>query len=163
MQRESLSAEEAADVRSTLEGLVAVNLGSADLLQRAAGMVTESLYAEMLKRHAKQHRQFAEEMSTVTANYGGQPPAAGETVSSIQRPLAELLTGSPDDTTLLAECDSQEEATVQRYYDALQQSLPGEIEAVIREQFAEIKGVHTHIHRMYEALTQSQERLETTL
>jgi uncharacterized protein (TIGR02284 family) len=166
MQRQPSPAEAttgaSAELQTTLEGLVAVNLGSADLLNRSAGAVTDPLYGEMLERYATQHRQFAEELGAITAHATDQFPPAETISSSLPRALAELLSGSTNDTGVLADCDTQEEAAVQRYYEALQQTLPADLEPVVREQFAEIKGAHTHIRRMYEALTQAQERLETT-
>lgn len=162
MQRQQSPAEASAELQTTLEGLVAVNLGSADLLNRSAGAVTDPLYAEMLERYATQHRQFAEELGTMTVQAEDLLPAGETTTPSLARALTEFLGGSTDDTTVLADCDSQEEATVQRYYEVLQQTLPADLESVVREQFAELKGAHTHIRRMYEALTQAQERLETT-
>jgi uncharacterized protein (TIGR02284 family) len=156
MQREPSATPPAVDLAATLTGLAVLDRSSADRFTQAAGEVEEPLYGEILERYAGQYRQFAQELDALIRRHGGEPLTTNQPTGGLQRTITELLTGAISDASLIAQCDSQAERAVQEYYDALQQTLPADVEALVREQFGEIKGVHTHIHRLHEALNQTQ-------
>lgn len=142
-------------VQSTLNSLIAVNRNSAEGYQMAAGLLSDEQYAQICREYAKQRTHFMTELTRMIDLYGGLPTDA-QTLSSIVHDLwlniRALVRG--DDAAVLAECDRNEEVAVEIYHNALIETLPEDVNRLLRTQFGLLKGAHEHVHRLAAALQQ---------
>ena len=103
-----------------------------------------------LNQIATDRAQFVTELQLEVRNLGGEPQKSGSTTATIRRAWLDLkgtFVGK-DDHSILSECESAEDSTVDVYKDALKQGLPANILPTVERQFQSIKQVHDRVKQM---------------
>lgn len=143
-------------VQTLLHQLTSLNLDSAGIYETAAELLTNEQYAEICQEYSKQRNTFADELRHLSAKYGTAGPDE-ESFNGLMQDawmsLRNLVSG--DDTAVLVECDRSDEHAISVYLDAIEADLPDDVETLIRQQLAELKGEHERIHRLAAALQQN--------
>lgn len=138
-----------------LDHLISLNRDAVEGFNTAAELVENPQYATICREFAEQREQFINELVHMVNGYGGNPTDTQTIASVIHEAwmnIRQMVSG--DDAAVLAECDRGEDVAVETYHAALQESLPEDVETLIRAQFARLKGAYERIHRLSAALNQ---------
>ena len=103
---------------------------------------------------AQQRSQFCNELEGEVRRLGGDPDDHGSLSGTIHRGwlnLKDVFTGD-DDKAIVAECERGEDAAVERYQDALEEPLPGELQSLIHRQFVQVKEAHDRIRDLKQTM-----------
>lgn len=96
----------------------------------------------------------AEELQELVVRLGGAPDTGGSASGAVHRGWVAVR-GSlafDDDKAMLEECERGEDAAVARYRTALEQSLPPEIEQVVRRQYEGAQRNHDEVKQLRNSL-----------
>jgi uncharacterized protein (TIGR02284 family) len=119
---------------------------SADNVQRAD---LRTLFSE----YARQRAQFASELQRHVIRLGGDATTTGSATGAVHRGWVNLksaITGR-DDSAILQEVESGEDAAVKEYQDALAEDLPTDLRSVIEEQYRQILDAHNRMRSLRDA------------
>jgi uncharacterized protein (TIGR02284 family) len=125
-----------------LNDLIATCHDSEEGYAKAAKGVRDNELSDRLASISGQRGRFADELSALVSNSGGQP-ATDAHFGGILHPgwvdLETRLRGKDDDE-ILDECRLGDDATVKHYQHALTQPLPEQARAVVERQLNTIQG-----------------------
>ena len=122
----------------------------------------EHCNSEELKRtfssRAEDCRQGAVELQALIRQNGGEPDDGGSATGAVHRGWVAVkgtLSGYSD-LAMLEECERGEDAAMDRYRKALEESLPPDVRSVVERQFEGVKKNHLQIRTMRDQLRASQ-------
>lgn len=142
-------------VRHTLDNLISMNRDAVEGYQRAAELLENQQYKEICQEYAEQRQRFIDELIIMAKTYGGAP-SDSQTVSGLLHGAWMSIRDSisNDDSAVIAECDRGEEAAVESYHQAITDTLPDDVDTLIRSQYFLLRGSYERIHRLSVALLQ---------
>jgi uncharacterized protein (TIGR02284 family) len=113
----------------------------------AASHVQSVDLMELFDRLSLQRAAFAEALQADVQRLGGAPATHGTIIGTIFRGWMNLKSEvrGDDELAVLEECERCEEWALEAYQQALQESLPTEVDEMIRLQFAHIQDAHAEI------------------
>jgi uncharacterized protein (TIGR02284 family) len=122
----------------------------------------EHCNSEELKRtfssRAEDCRQGAVELQALIRQNGGEPDDGGSTTGAVHRGWVAVkgtLSGYSD-LAMLEECERGEDAALERYRKALEESLPPDARSVVERQFEGVKKNHLQIRTLRDQMRASQ-------
>ena len=99
---------------------------------------------------AAECQRGASELQGLVARLGGKPDTGSSAAGTLHRGWVSVvgtLTGHSD-KAMLDECERGEDAALERYRSALKQTLPADVESVVRSQYEGVKRNHDQIRTL---------------
>lgn len=151
----TLQPEERVEVQTTLERLIKLNFDGIGAYAMATELLESDHYIQICQEFIEQRKHFIDELSQMIVRYGAPPPDSQSfagLMNDVWMNIQSMVSGN--DTALITECDRGNELAVDFYYNAINESLPKDVDTLIRNQFSMLKGEHERIHRLAAALHQ---------
>lgn len=95
-------------------------------------------------------QRAAAELESAVAGLGGTPAEGGTTAGALHRGWVTLrgTVSANDDLSILEECERGEDAALERYRDALKETLPANIASMVRAQYEGTKRNHDQVRNL---------------
>jgi uncharacterized protein (TIGR02284 family) len=138
------------DVISTLNNLIEACKDREKGYRTAADAVKNTQFKSLFNKYAQQSAQFASELQSEVHRLGIDPEKSSSITGAIFRGwmnIKSAVTGGDEDA-IISECERGEDAAIGVYKDALNASLPTEIQAIVERQYMPIKEGHEHIRKL---------------
>lgn len=109
---------------------------------------------EALKTYFQNRAQSCEEavriLSAEVRRYGGNPETSGSAAGALHRTWVDLKTAmtSQDNLAVLEECERGEAAAVVAYENALREEMPGDLRALLDQQYEGAKRNHDRVRQL---------------
>lgn len=141
------------DVISTLNGLIETCKDGQNGFRTAAEGVKNRELTTLFNTYSQQRARFAADLQNKVRKLGGDPENTGSTAAAMHRGwinIKSAVTGE-DEGAVIAECERGEDSAVKSYEDALNQDLPADVAATVRDQFTQVKEAHDRIRSLEKA------------
>ena len=137
------------EVIDDLNGLIEIcrdgQNGFAESFENLSNPTWKSFCMEQSRERAK----FVGELQQQVQWLGGDPEDTGSATAAIHRAWINLKTAfGGGDSTIIAACETGEDAAVKAYEKSLEKPLPANIRQVISQQYESIKASHDHVKAM---------------
>ena len=132
------------DVGSVLNGLIETAKDGEQGFQTAAEKVKNPELKTLFTKYATQRAAYGQELQAAVSSLGEKPAQSGHAAASLHRGwmnLKQALT-KDEDTALINEAESGEDAAKKAYADALQQTLPANIRTLVQKQYDGVLQAH---------------------
>jgi uncharacterized protein (TIGR02284 family) len=99
---------------------------------------------------ADECRKGATELQACVVELGGKPETDSSTTGTMHRGWVKVkgALGGDTDLSMLEECERGEDAALERYRDALKETLPEKIAGIVRRQYEGVKRNHDQIRSL---------------
>ncbi len=140
---------------STLNNLIEISYdgqkGFANAAEHAKRADLKALFAE----YSAACESGVRELSTHVRTLGGTPKDSGTIGGTFRRGLTEVRvsTSSHSDQAILEECEKGEDVAKKAYADALKETLPPEIRAVVARQNEDVIAHHDRVRDLRDMRT----------
>jgi uncharacterized protein (TIGR02284 family) len=139
--------------RDTIKRLVEVSRESERRFYNAAEHVRNRGLKLILKTYVQQRADFADVLTRLLHQAEAEPPADRDLSGALSRGWTDIkatmiVRRRVRQEILLNEIANEEDATLRAYDQALQQPLPGDVEAIIRQQAIEIERVQRRLRQL---------------
>lgn len=141
------------NVISTLNNLIETCKDGENGFRTAADGVKNSELKTLFNTYSQQRAQFAAELQAEVRNLGGDPENTGSVAATLHRGwinIKSTVTGE-DEGAVISECERGEDSAVRNYKDALNETLPANLQSIIQKQFTQVKEAHDRIRAMEKA------------
>lgn len=141
------------DTISTLNNLIETCKDGENGFRTAAEGVDNSELKTLFNTYAQQRAQFAAELQAEVRRLGGDPEKTGSVAASLHRGWIDIksaVTGGSE-ASIIAECERGEDSAVKNYEEAQRENLPGDLQAIIQRQYAQVKEAHDRIRALERA------------
>lgn len=127
------------DIVETLNDLITVCMDGVSGYDMAAEAADRERNRVMFQAHAGQRRVFAEELSAIVSQYGGEPAVAENLTGELHKAWLGLRAALTEgDYAILAECARGDSYAVSQYSEALERNLPKKVQDIVQKQYLEI-------------------------
>jgi uncharacterized protein (TIGR02284 family) len=128
-------------VIATLNNLLETTKDGAQGFRTCAGAVSNSRLRTVFEVAARRCDEAALELEGKIRGLGSEPAPSGTITGSLHRFWTNIISSisGMDERAVLAECEHGEEFAERAYMAALQEHLPGDIEAMVRRQYEGVK------------------------
>ena len=135
------------DVVKTLNDLIENCKDGEYGFQTCAEHAKSANLKSVFTQRAGQCRSAAEELQALVTRFGGTPDTTGTASGAAHRGWLAVrgALALDDDQAMLNECERGEDIAINRYRKALEQTLPPEVEQVVRRQFEGARRNHDQI------------------
>jgi uncharacterized protein (TIGR02284 family) len=144
------------EVISILNGLIETCKRGAEVFRSAAEDIRNSEFRRLFNIFAQQRTQFIAELQSEVHRLGGdvataQGPSAATSPKTV--PFSRPSSGpeNRDESSIIARCQSEEEAAVNDYQEALKADLPLDVQYVVKRQYMDIKDAYDRIRILQRA------------
>jgi uncharacterized protein (TIGR02284 family) len=119
----------------------------------AAENVLNTEYRRLFYIFSQQRAQFVSELESEVHRLGGEPVEHGRVASWFERGWMRLKAAIDrgDESGIVSECQSSEEAVVLNYEEALEEDLPLDVQYVVRRQYMDIKDARDRLRILQRA------------
>jgi uncharacterized protein (TIGR02284 family) len=141
------------NVISTLNNLIETCKDGENGFRTAADGVKNSELKTLFNTYSQQRAQFAAELQAEVRNLGGDPENTGSVAATLHRGwinIKSTVTGE-DEGAVISECERGEDSAVRNYKDALNETLPANLQSIIQRQYTQVKEAHDRIRAMEKA------------
>jgi uncharacterized protein (TIGR02284 family) len=141
------------DVISTLNGLIETCKDGQKGFKEAAEGVERSDLKTLFYEFSQQRAEFAGVLQELVRSMGGDPENSGSMAGAVHRGWIDLksaITGK-DDGAILNECERGEDSAKDAYAEALESSLPANVEDVVRQQSQAVLAAHNRVRSLRNA------------
>lgn len=141
------------NVISTLNNLIETCKDGENGFRAAADGVKNSELKTLFLTYSQQRAQFAAELQGEVRTLGGDPENTGSVAATLHRGwinIKSTVTGE-DEGAVIAECERGEDSAVRNYQDALNESLPANVQSIVERQFVAVKEAHDRIRGLEKA------------
>lgn len=138
---------------STLNNLIETCKDGENGFRTAAAGVENSELKTLFNTYAQQRAQFAAELQAEVRRLGGDPEKSGSVAATLHRGWINIkaaVTGGSQ-ASVIAECERGEDSAVKNYEEAQRENLPGDLQAIIQHQYAQVKEAHDRIRALERA------------
>ncbi len=135
------------DVVETLNDLIETSKDGEYGFQQCAEHAKSANLKSVFTQRAGECRQAAQELQPLVTRFGGTPDTGGSASGAMHRGWIAVrgAVAFDDDQAMLNECERGEDIALNRYRKALEQSLPPEVEQVVRRQYEGARRNHDQI------------------
>ncbi len=141
---------------STLNGLIATTIDSAEGYKDAAEDATSQRYANMFRERAQERREVTNQLRAEVMRLGGNAEDDGTVLASAHRVFMDLrnaVTGK-DDEAIIKEVERGEDHIKAKYEDALKDDdLDPACRNVVQECYSSIKQGHDQMSQLKHQIT----------
>ena len=138
------------DVIDTLNTLIETCKDGEYGFRTSAERVKSAQLRQVFSSRAEECRQGGTELQTIVTRLGGKAETSSSATGTLHRgwvKLKEAISGNPD-LAALEECERGEDAALARYRDAIKQTLPSDVAAVVQRQYEGVKRNHDQIRSL---------------
>jgi uncharacterized protein (TIGR02284 family) len=140
------------DVISILIDLVETCKDGEECFRNAAENISNSEFRRLFSIFAQQRAQFVTELQAEVHRLGGDPGKVVNMSGPLHRTWMNLKSATPrDESSIIAECQREEEAAVNDYQEALKADLPLDVQYVVKRQYMDIKDAYDRIRILQRA------------
>ncbi|MDQ2843558.1 MAG: PA2169 family four-helix-bundle protein [Acidobacteriota bacterium] len=132
------------DVADVLNGLIETAKDGEQGFRTAAEKVKEPSLKSLFSKYATQRATYAQELQTAVGKLGEKPAESGHIAGSLHRGWMNLKQAvtKDEDTALINEAESGEDAAKKAYSEALQKTLPADVKALVQKQYDGVLEAH---------------------
>jgi uncharacterized protein (TIGR02284 family) len=132
---------------SVLEDLIEINNDGNHGYKTAADDIDNPAYKTLFYSYAQQRSQFAAELEREAQLLGRDPDAGESVLGAIHRGWINIKSAftSGGSEAILAECETGDKAALETYEKALAESLPSNIESIVRRQYQSIQDAYNKV------------------
>lgn len=123
----------------------------------AAGAVKTPELKHLFDSYAAERARFAGELQAEVEKLGGKPQASGSVAGVLHRGWINIrsVVGGHHESTVIAACETGEDAALKAYDEALKANLPEELRVVILRQLDQVKEAHARIRALEDVTAKS--------
>ncbi len=121
--------------------------------REAADEAESAQYKAMFNEFAQQRGRFASEITSEIRRLGGEPhdhTSAGAALHRAWLNVRDAVTGKGDEA-IIAEVERGEDVAIDNYQDVMDDDLPGNVKAMLSQQYQEVKAAHDRIRDLKHA------------
>ena len=104
----------------------------------------------LLQNASAQRAKFASQLQSIVRELGGDPDKSGSSLGLAHRgwfKVKSALSGNKDHA-VLEESERGDDYALKTFNDMMEKGIPAEAEALVRQQYAEVKQAHDQIRAM---------------
>jgi uncharacterized protein (TIGR02284 family) len=143
------------EVISILNSLIETCRSGQNAFRSAAESIQNSEFRRLFNIFSQQRAQFITELQSEVHRLGGDTYSNSEATArsgkTVPLRMPAKAIGIRDEATVIAECQSEEEAAVNAYQDALKSDLPLDVQYVVKRQYMDIKDAYDRIRILQRA------------
>jgi uncharacterized protein (TIGR02284 family) len=134
-------------VISILNGLIQTCRDGQEGFRLAAEKIENSEFRRLFNIFSQQRAQFAKELQAEVHRLGGEAEENGTLTGWFHRGLISLEAAvtEGDQGWILGNCQSGDEAAVNKYQEALAADLPVEVEYVVKRQLMDVQDAYLRL------------------
>ena len=137
------------DPRQTLESLIQVNRDAAEGFATAAEKLEQPEHTIVFRRYAAERSHFADELVDAGSRFLDDEAPGDSIASKLHRAWISVKDALTEgDHAILEAAEAGEDHAVATYADALEASLPPDIDALVRRQYTSVKLGHDAVRKM---------------
>jgi uncharacterized protein (TIGR02284 family) len=132
------------ETTQTLNELIEICKDGENGFKQAAEKAKDASLKSLFLKYSTQRAGYAQELQSAVSLLGDKPETTEHVAAKLHRGwmgLKQALT-SNEDKALIDECEAGEDAAMKAYKQALDKSMAGNIETLIRKQFAGVSEAH---------------------
>lgn len=138
------------DTIETLNDLIETSKDGEYGFRSSAEYLQRSDLKQLFQSRAEECRRAASELQTLVTQLGGSPDEGGSASGAMHRGWVAVkgsLAGYSD-MSILEDAERGEDATLDRYLQALEANLPTEARALVEHLFDGVKRSHAHLRAL---------------
>ncbi|WP_439883077.1 ferritin-like domain-containing protein [Pontibacter sp. MBLB2868] len=141
------------EVFSTVHHLIERCKDGAKGYKTASEDVEDQDLKDLFRKYAVQRDSMITELQDQLHKMGHTDTESSSVEGTLHRAWIDLKSAlsSKDRTRVLEECERGEDYAVSSYRDALKKDLPGDLKAIVQQQYEDIKNAHDHIKTLRDA------------
>ncbi|MFD2515586.1 PA2169 family four-helix-bundle protein [Pontibacter locisalis] len=138
------------EVYSTVHHLIERCKDGAKGYKTASEDVEDADLKDLFKKYAVQRDSMITELQDQLHRMGKTDPESSSIEGTIHRAWIDLKSAlsSKDRVRVLEEVERGEDYAVEAYRDALKKDLPGELKAIVQQQYDDVKSAHDHVRSL---------------
>ena len=120
----------------------------------ASEQVKDPSLKSTFEQLSAQCAEFARELQSEVAAFGGEPEITGSTAAAAHRGWINIKSAlGGGEKSILNEAERGEDSAVHSYEKAMNAELPANVATVVRTQFAEVKRAHDRVRDLRDSWT----------
>lgn len=137
------------EVIDDLNGLIEICRDGQKGFAEAAESLTRPEWKTYCLEQSRERANFVGELQQQVQWLGGDPENTGSAAAAIHRAWINLKSAfGGGDSTIMAACETGEDAAVKAYKDMLEKGLPVNIRQIVSQQYESIKASHDRVKAM---------------
>lgn len=135
---------------SMLNGLIEISRDGAEGFKTCARDAADPELKLYFQNRAESCEEAVRKLSSEVRQYGGNPDSSGSAAGVLHRAWVDLKTATTgyDNLAVLEECERGEAAAVIAYENALREEMPGDLRALLDQQFEGAKRNHDRVRQL---------------
>jgi uncharacterized protein (TIGR02284 family) len=119
----------------------------------AATNIQNSEFRRLFNIFSQQRAQFVSELQSEVHRLGGEPATEGSVAGRVHRGWLKIKSKAlgGDEASIVAGCQSGEEAAIHAYQDALKADLPLDVQYIVKRQYMDIRDAYDRIRILQRA------------
>jgi uncharacterized protein (TIGR02284 family) len=142
---------------SMLNGLIEISRDGAEGFKTCARDAADPELKLYFQNRAESCEEAVRKLSSEVRQYGGNPDSSGSAAGALHRAWVDLKTATTgyDNLAVLEECERGEAAAVIAYENALREEMPGDLRALLDQQYEGAKRNHDRVRQLRETAKHS--------
>jgi uncharacterized protein (TIGR02284 family) len=143
-------ADDTSQAASTLNELIQTCKDGEHGFNSAALLVDDLNLRRLFESYAQQRTEFAAELQLEVQRLAADPIQGGHAIAALHRSWIDIKAGvtGRDEGAIISECERGEDYAVQRYLEALDSGLPGDLRMIVERQYLQVKEAHDHVRSL---------------
>lgn len=141
------------EIVNTLNVLIEISRDGVNGFRTCAEDTHDASLKMYFENRAQSCEQAVHTLSAEVRRYGGDPDPSGTMTGALHRAWVDLKAAltTRDNLAVLEECERGEAAAVIAYEDALREELPGDLRALLDQQYEGAKRNHDRVRQLRDA------------
>ena len=139
------------DVINILNLLIETCKDGQEGYRAAATSIQNSEFRRLFNIFSQQRAQFVSELQSEVHRLGGEPATEGSVEGQLHRGWFKSEALGGDEASVVAGCQSGEEAAINAYKEALKADLPLDVKYVVKRQYLDIRDAYDRIRILQRA------------
>ena len=138
------------ELASTLHHLIERCKDGAKGYKTASEDIEDKDLKDLFLKYSVQRDSMITELQDILARRGALDDESSSIEGTVHRAWIDIKSAltSRDRVRVLEECERGEDYAVKAYQEALDKDLPGEVKAIIQQQYDDVKSAHDHIRSL---------------
>lgn len=141
------------EIVSTLNRLIDISRDGVEGFKTCAEDVDDPSLKMYFENRAQSCLEAVRDLTTEVRKYGGDPDTSGSTAGALHRVWLDIKSAisDRDNIAVLEECERGEAAAVMAYENALREEMPGDLRALLENQYEGAKRNHDRVRQLRDA------------
>lgn len=137
------------EVIDDLNGLIEICRDGQQGFAEASESLTQAEWKAYCLEQSRERAKFVGELQQQVQWLGGDPENTGTAAAAIHRAWINLKSAfGGGDSTIMAACETGEEAAVKAYKEVLEKGLPANIRQIVTRQYERVQASHDRVKAM---------------